>query len=357
MTKKSRAVTETPLRLRESDPYARIYKPRLRHQQNDDPEVQEAHRRIRKKIATSMLKRLGSTAPRMQLRSHALRQQARRVYVANLIANSVEDTQDNDDPDITREAYRAFAAKSLDPEIPQSFIEATSEAFIDNFGPAIDVELDSIRVNRVFRKPIKRKPGMKPLGVRWVFDIKRRKDGTVERYKARLVAKGYTQVWGESYTDTFAPTPSKEAQRLILWLAAKYRLPTFQGDVKTAFLYGEMEEEVYCEIPDGWISEEGESLDGMVLPMAKTLYGTKQASRAWQKKLRENLREMGFESVEADPCIFIKRPTKDKFIILVVYVDDVFGTSNDPNLITWFNSEMNNRFIYSKCNSCCVWCY
>jgi Reverse transcriptase (RNA-dependent DNA polymerase) len=133
---------------------------------------------------------------------------------------------------------------------------------------------------------------------------------------------------------------------LILYLAAKYRLPTFQGDVKTAFLKGVMEEEVFTELPEGMNVDGFE--EGMVLPMLRTLYGTKQASRQWQKMLRSALEDLGFRNTEADPCIFIKRPTPDKFIILVAYVDDIFGTSNDPELITWFNENISKRFEYSN---------
>jgi hypothetical protein len=180
------------------------------------------------------------------------------------------------------------------------------------------------------------------LGCRWVFDIKRNKDGSVARYKARLVAKGFTQIYGESYTDTFAATPSKEAIRLVLTLAAKYRLQTFQGDVKCAFLHGEMEEEVYCQFPEGWPHATEE---GLVLPLLKSLYGTKQASRQWQKTLRNAMDSMVFKRCEADPCVFIKRDG-DEFILAVVYVDDIFGVSNSTELISQFNREIKKRFEY-----------
>jgi Reverse transcriptase (RNA-dependent DNA polymerase) len=111
-----------------------------------------------------------------------------------------------------------------------------------------------------------------------------------------------------------------------------------------------MEEEVYTSLPEGWeelVPSECNVESDFVLPMLRTLYGTKQASRQWLKMLRSTLQDMGFKNTEADPCIFIKRPKPDKFIVLVAYVDDIFGTSNDPDLITWFVAQMKTRFEYS----------
>jgi Reverse transcriptase (RNA-dependent DNA polymerase) len=308
------------------------------------PALSGTQQLLKRKIREAAAKRLGETAVKMQLRSRAIERSNHRAFLAILLTQLNNDEEDTaDTAPVMRETFRAFAAGTLDPDIPRNYAEAMSDKFRANFEPAIRAELESIRLNKVFGKPVRLPKGRKPLGVRWCFDIKRNKDGSVERYKARLVAKGFTQVWGESYTDTFAATPSKEAIRLVLSLAAMYRLQTFQGDVKTAFLNAIMEEEVFTKIPEGWDASELDS--NMVLPMERCLYGTKQASRQWQKKLRESLESIGFKNIEADECVYILR-REDKWILLVAYVDDLFGTTNDSELINWFNSEMSRMFDY-----------
>ena len=306
---------------------------------------------IRRKLRESALKRLGKAgwkAQRAVVRAYAVR---RHAYLSTLLREAQDEDGEFGDKAQTVQtggevgrAYRAMAARTLDPDIPQSYAEAMSPKFQANFGPAIDDELKSVRGKKVFGRGVVLPKGKRALGVRWVFDIKRNKDGSVARYKARLVAKGFTQVYGESYTDTFAATPSREAIRLVLTLAAKYRLPTFQGDVKCAFLHGEMEEEVYCKYPEGWPENEVE--EGRVLPLLKTLYGTKQASRQWQKTMRRAMEQMGFTRSEADSCVFIKRKGEE-FILAVVYVDDVFGVSNAPHLIEQFNRDIKTHFEYN----------
>ena len=332
-------------------PYERPYRTRSDRMRANvatmSPERKEISQLIKRKLEESMARRLGETAIKLQLRDRAVERHTHRVHLANLIHNMHdEDEDDSEEFPIAQAAFRAFAAKHADdPDIPKTYEEAMSPRFRDKFGPAIAVELKRIHESGVFGSPVRRKTTKKPLGLKWIFDIKRRKDGSVERYKARLVAKGFTQVYGDSYFDTYAATPSRESLRLVVALAAKYGLQTFQGDVTTAFLYGEMEEEVYATIPDGWDGEMGEK--GDVLPMLKTLYGTKQASRQWQKKMRSALESLGFTSMEADPCLYVKREGKS-FIIVAVYVDDVFGTSNDSSMIDWFNEEIPKIFAYTN---------
>ena len=174
---------------------------------NTEPENAEIQRLIKKKINESMAKRLGETAAKMQLRSRAIARMNHRIHLANLISNMYDEDGESSEEDfpIARATFRAFAAKHVDdPEIPKTYAEAMSPEFCDKFGPAIETELRRIHESRVFGKPVRRKANRKPLGLKWIFDIKRRKDGTVERYKARLVAKGFTQVYGDSYFDTYA---------------------------------------------------------------------------------------------------------------------------------------------------------
>ena len=332
----------------EDNPYRKKYKTGSVSRATKRPmsiEQQEIVGYIRKKIRESQVKRLGPKAIRAINSGRFLRSHDRRLFLANLVANAPESEEGSLAEGVVDETFRAFGATGFDPEIPQSYAEAMSDRYRVNFEPAIQSELESIRSKGTFGRSRRRPKGHKPLGLKWVFDIKRKMDGSVERYKARLVAKGFTQVYGESYTETFASTPSREAIRLVLSLAASFNLPTFQGDVKTAFLNGVMEEEVYCKIPEGW-PDKTDPED--VLPLLKTLYGTKQASRQWQKQLRSALESLGFSRMEADPCVFMKRTGGDKWIMIVTYVDDIFGTSNDRSLISAFEEEISKIFEYSS---------
>ena len=124
----------------------------------------------------------------------------------------------------------------------------------------------------------------KPSGVRalpgkWVFKLKLKADGTIERYKARWVVKGFKQQEGVDFNDTFASTPSLKSFRMLLALAAKYKLELKHFDVPSAFLNGQLSEDIYVQQPTGF--NDG---SGRVCRLRRSLYGLKQAPRIWQQK-------------------------------------------------------------------------
>jgi hypothetical protein len=230
-------------------------------------------------------------------------------------------------------------------KLPTSYEQAMSPGYKELFEPAIIEELKSIYANNTFGKRLKELPSNKTsaLGLRWVFDVKRRADGSIERYKARLVAQGFTQRPGEDYHETFAPVATRESIRLLFSLAATYNLQTFCGDFKTAFLNGEMKEDVYAKWIDGLPGERGD-----VFKLQKTLYGTKQAARAWFEKLDKALKRIGYMPTTADPCLYIKRHAnqEDKFTIVAVYVDDIFGVGTDTPEIKKLQEALEEFFVY-----------
>ena len=163
-----------------------------------------------------------------------------------------------------------------------------------------------------------------------MFTVKYKSDGSVERYKARLVVKGYTQTYGIDYLETFAPVAKMNTVRVLLSLAANLGWNLQQFDVKNAFLHGDLEEEIYMEVPPGF-----ESKKGMVCKLKKALYGLKQSPRAWFGRLTKVMVTLGYKQSQGDHSLFIKHSNLGGVTALLVYVDDMIVTGNDA-------SEMRN---------------
>ena len=140
--------------------------------------------------------------------------------------------------------------------------------------------------------------GQKIVGSKWVFKLKRNEDGSVQRCKARLVAQGYSQEKGLNYDETFNPVVRSESIRSVIAVASKNDLKMHQLDVTTAFLNGELEEEVYVKQPKGFVVEGQEHL---VCKLKRSLYGLKQSPKCWNLTLHTQLMEMGFKQTSSDP--------------------------------------------------------
>ena len=154
---------------------------------------------------------------------------------------------------------------------PETFSQAISCNESELWYKAMKDELDSMKSNEVWDL-IELPKGVQAIGCKWVYKTKRDSLGNIERYKARLVAKGFTQKEGIDYTETFSPVSKKDSLRIILALVAHLDLELQQMDVKTTFLNGDLEEEVYMKQPEGFSSREGEHL---VCKLKKSIYGLK----------------------------------------------------------------------------------
>lgn len=171
-------------------------------------------------------------------------------------------------------------------------------------------------------------PRKTTIGCKWVYRIKRKPDGTVDRYKARLVAKGYDQVEGIDYTESFSPVAKLVTVRVLLTVATAKQWPIHHVDINNAFLHGSLDEEVYMVPPKGYV----QAKEGQVCKLLKYLYGLKQAGRQWNVELCCKLLNFGFVQSQADHCLFIKISPRD-FTALLVYVDDVLITGTNENII------------------------
>ena len=133
--------------------------------------------------------------------------------------------------------------------------------------------------------------GKKAVGCKWVFTVKQTPEGKVDRYKARLVARGYSQTYGIDYDETFAPVAKIGTMRTLISCAANFGWPLHQLDVKNIFLHGDLQEEVYIEIPPGFSNEQ---TLGKVCKLKKSLYGLKQSPRAWFDRFRRAVCDVGY---------------------------------------------------------------
>jgi hypothetical protein len=180
--------------------------------------------------------------------------------------------------------------------------------------------------------------GKSVIGCKWVYKIKTKSDGSIERYKARLVAKGYAQEYGIDYEETFALVARISSVCSLLAIAAVHQWPLFQMDVKNAFLNGDLTEEVYMQAPPIY-----SDCPDKVCLLRRALYGLKQAPRAWFAKFSSIVHQFGFSSSSHDTALFIRRSDKG-MILLLLYVDDMIITGDDHSSISDFNLFLHQQF-------------
>ena len=225
---------------------------------------------------------------------------------------------DNFDKSYTQ-SVELYVAAVL-PGEPLSYRKAIEGADVEQWKAAMNEELDSLESMDTW-VTVPRPEDRAVIGCKWVFRIKRNADGSIARYKARLVARRFTQVYGLDYDETYAPVTRLETIRLLFTIAVEKDWEVRQIDVKTAYLYGELDEEIFMEPPEGY-----EVPEGHVLKLQKALYGLKQAGRQWYKKLRSVMGEFGLKQIPNDPHTFVGHKVVKgvkRTLILPIYVDDL----------------------------------
>jgi hypothetical protein len=203
-------------------------------------------------------------------------------------------------------------------------------------------ELENFERNQVWEL-VEPPPNFKPIGTKWVWKNKEEENGEVVRNKSRLFAQGYSQKEGIDYEETFAPVARLEAIRILLAFSVAKGFKLYQMDVKSAFLNGFLEEEVYVRQPPGFESVE---FPHKVYRLRKVLYGLKQAPRAWYGRLRGFLFSKGFEMGKVDKTPFLLRQGDD-ILIVQVYVDDIVFGGSSHFLVVRFAEDMSEEFEMS----------
>ena len=241
---------------------------------------------------------------------------------------------------------KALGAATRRPgDAPRTHWEAFAGPDGEHWQTAAQVEIDALTTNGTWEL-VELPEGRKVVGSRWVFLIKRKADGTIDRYKARLVAKGYSQMPGVDYDQTWAPASRLTSIRAIFAQAAMEGHFIETIDVDNAYLNGTIEEqyEVYMEQAPGFEIKNPDSKGRRwVCRLKKGLYGLKQSGRLWYQKLASELEAIGFTQIKSDPAIYVWEMDGTR-IVVPVFVDDITITSKSQEKIQWLKDSLAKVF-------------
>lgn len=224
---------------------------------------------------------------------------------------------------------------------PITFQEAINSHEAKKWIKAVREELEAHKNNETWTL-VPRRHDRKPIDSKWIFKLLRDTSGEVYRYKARLCARGFLQKEGLDYTETFSPVVRYDSLRVLLAIVTEKDLELVQFDVRTAFLHGELKEDIYMEIPEGLTVKKEENQD-VVCKLNKSLYGLKQAPRCWSEKFREFLKQFKFKESEADKCVFRGR-VEETDVYLALFVDDGLIAAESSRVLEKVVESLRNAF-------------
>lgn len=248
-------------------------------------------------------------------------------------------TQTEEDKLSPRRSERIAAKQSLATQSqqfePKTFKQAMKCPEKELWVKAMEQELDSIHNHQTWTEVDLPKDRV-AIGSKWVYKIKTDADGQ-NVYKARLVAQGFTQKYGEDFDEVFAPVARPTSFRILLTVAGKENMSIVQFDVKTAFLNGVLEQEIYMKTPQGFENSE------KVLKLNKSLYGLKQAARVWNQAIHDCLLNLKFLQSSSDSCLYINESYKVP-CYLIIHVDDMLMASKDIKIIDELSRKISMIF-------------
>ena len=230
-----------------------------------------------------------------------------------------------------------FLSNLSKDNLPRSIEEAIK---ISDWREVVFEEMKALKKNETWEICSLPK-GVVPVGYKWVFTVNHKSDGTLERFKARLVAKGYPQTYEINYLETFAPVAKVNTVRVLLSLAARNDWSLHQMDVKNAFLNGELNEEVYMQLPPSFEENLGKD---KVCKLLKSLYGLKQSPCACFDWFSRAIRMDGYSQGQSDHITFYRHLHGGGVIILIVYVDDIIITGSNEAEIQQLKGVLSTEF-------------
>ena len=227
----------------------------------------------------------------------------------------------------------------LDNDEPTTYAEAMMDPDSEKWHSAMRSEIESMGDNQVWNL-VDPPDGVKTIECKWIYKRKIDMDGNVHIHKARLVAKGFRQVQGVDYDETFSPVAMLKSIRIILAIAAYFDYEIWQMDVKTAFLNGNLTEDVYMIQPEGFVDPNNAR---KVCKLQKSIYGLKQASRSWNIRFDEAVKGFGFIKNEEESCVY-KKASGSSLVFLILYVDDILLIGNDIPMLESVKTSLKNSF-------------
>lgn len=251
------------------------------------------------------------------------------------------------DKKATKQAYHSTVRSSIPKsEVqvsePSTYKQALVAPDCNEWAKAMAEEIASQEANQTW-EVMQRPPGAKLLDTKWVYKLKKYDDGSIARYKARLVIRGYLQEYGIDYSETFASVARYETVRSLLAIAACEGQYIEQFDVKTAFLHGEVKEDIYVKIPAGYDTPNKDH----VLKLQKSIYGLKQSPRCWYETISKALLKIGLRPTKNEPCVFMGRIGNDK-VTLALFVDDGLVFSSNPEAVDYVLKKLAQQFELTR---------
>ena len=274
--------------------------------------------------------------------------------LTSLDEEGTNDNQDHETPEEDTTVLRRSTRMRTTPELygnpvmnvmvvdnddPATYDEAMMGSDSNKWLEAMKSEMESMYENQVWTL-VDLPNDRKAVENKWIFKKKTDADGNVTVYKARLVAKGFRQVQGIDYEETFSPVAMLKSVRIMLAIAAFFDYEIWQMDVKTAFLNGHIEEELYMVQPKGFVDPKDAD---KVCKLQRSIYGLKQASRSWNLRFDEVIKGFGFVQTYGEACIY-KKVSGSSVAFLVLYVDDILLIGNDIEFLNSIKGYLNNSF-------------
>ncbi|CAL9015461.1 unnamed protein product, partial [Prunus brigantina] len=235
----------------------------------------------------------------------------------------------------------AYALPVIEDDIPSAYKEAVRSSESVEWKKSMDEEMKSLHKNETWEL-VQLPNGKKAIGCKWVYAKKTESLGKDNvRFKARLVAKGYAQKEGIDYNEVFSPVVKHSSIRILLALVAQFDLELAQLDVKTAFLHGDLEEEIYMSQPEGF---KVAGKENWVCKLQKSLYGLKQSPRQWYKRFDRFMIGQKYTRSHYDHCVYFRKLQDGTFIYLLLYVDDMLIACKSKVEIERLKTQLSNEF-------------